>query len=107
MSCNEDATIWMSSSAMNMPTHITTKGSTLGFCAGSDGSEVGWPDGIAAGVDGGGIEGAASGGRGTGERDLGWRGSGGGSLPGLGVGARFAARVDADGGGQARPQHAE
>ena len=26
ISCNDEATIWMSSSAMNMPTHITTNG---------------------------------------------------------------------------------
>ena len=30
ISCKDDATIWMSSNAMNMPTHITTKGSTDG-----------------------------------------------------------------------------
>ena len=29
MSCSEEATIWMSSSAMNMPTHMTTKGARL------------------------------------------------------------------------------
>src|SRR5271167_1685168 len=36
MSCNDDATIWMSSSAMNMPTHITTKGSRLGGRSGAE-----------------------------------------------------------------------
>ena len=29
MSCRDEATIWMSSSAMNMPTHITTNGPRL------------------------------------------------------------------------------
>jgi hypothetical protein len=28
--CSDEATIWISSNAMNMPAHITTKGRTLG-----------------------------------------------------------------------------
>jgi hypothetical protein len=30
MSCSEDATIWMSSKATNIPTHITANGKMLG-----------------------------------------------------------------------------
>jgi len=30
MSCKDDATIWMSSNAANMPTHITANGKMLG-----------------------------------------------------------------------------